>query len=100
MALAAEWLGGGEGKGGMGGGRIRDQLGGYCSSPGRDGKAVGETWDSFWRRIGTCFFVLFLFVVVVFIFGHTARECRILVPGPGMEPPPPLPATCSGSTES
>ena len=72
----------------MGGGRIRDQLGGYCSSPGRDGKAVGETWDSFWRLIGTCFFVLFLFVVVVFIFGHTARECRILVPGPGMEPPP------------
>lgn len=72
MALAAKWLGGGEGKGGMGGGRIREQLGGYWSSPGKDGKAVGETWDSFWRLIGTCFFVLFL--LLLFLFLATPRE--------------------------
>ena len=31
---------------------MRDQFRGYFRSPGRDGKAVGETWDPFWRLLG------------------------------------------------
>lgn len=72
MALAAEWLGGGEGKGGMGGRENQRPVRRLLEQSRQRWETVGETWDSFWRLIGTCFFVLFL--LLLFLFLATPRE--------------------------